>query len=70
MKAEGNWSPRIQERGAKGTKAGSADVELHQLPITCANSAEMSEISEMAIVLGFVHPPLSLGEGKKRKKKV
>ena len=69
MKAGGNWSPRIQERGAKGTKAGSADFELFHY-CTCANSAEISEISEMAIVFSFVLPPLPLGEGKKRKKKL
>ena len=35
MKAGGNWSPRIQERGAKGTKAGSADFELFTTVYLC-----------------------------------
>ena len=54
MKAGGNWGPRIQERGAKGTKAGSADSELFTtVPVPILLRYQRFQRWQLSLVLFF-----------------
>jgi hypothetical protein len=67
MKAGGNWSPRIQERGAKGTKAGSADFELFTtVPVPILLRYQRFQRWQLSLVLFFHHSLWAKGRSARR----